>query len=146
MNNGEAIWADWVSCGAAVLMDEGWGPEMFFGPVPKCSPRLCNVLLRTVYVWAFEFVDNPALLKFVVLVLGCHNKCYYGVCTFEVYLYSLVVTWTFEFLFQSLYVSNHYGNVLLVVVSSIVVVVIVGLIVCGTWFSAYVVPGFKILL
>ena len=70
VNNGEAVWADWVSCGAAVLMDGRWGPEMFFEPVPKYSPRLSNVLLRTVYVWAFEFVDNLTLLKFVSLSLG----------------------------------------------------------------------------
>ena len=74
MNSGEAVRADWVSCGTAMLMDGGWGPEMFFQPVPKCSPRLSNVLLRTVYVWAFKFVDNPALMKFVVPVLGCHEK------------------------------------------------------------------------
>ena len=78
-------------------MDGGWDPAMFFEPVPKCSPRLSNVLLRTVYVWAFEFVDNPALLKFVVPILGCHEKCFYCVCTFEVYLYSLVIACPFDF-------------------------------------------------
>ena len=61
MNNGEVVLADWVSCGAAGLMDGGWGPKMFFEPVPKYSPRLFNVLFRTVCVWAFEFVDKPFL-------------------------------------------------------------------------------------
>ena len=64
------------------------------------TPRLSNVLFRTVYVWAFECVDNPTLLKFVVLVLGCNEKCFYGVCTFEMYLYFLVVACPFEFLSQ----------------------------------------------
>ena len=76
MNNGEAVLADWLSCGTAVLMDGGWGPKIFFEPVLKYPPRPSNVLLRTVYVWAFEFVDNPALLKFVVPVLGCHERCF----------------------------------------------------------------------
>ena len=142
MNNGEAVWADWVSCGIDVLMDGGWDPEMFFEPVPKCSPRLSSVLLRTVYVWEFEFVDNPALLNFVVPVLGCHEQYFYSVCTFEVYSYSLVVACPFEFLSQSLDIWNYSGNVI-VVVSSIVVVV-VGLIVCGTCFSADVVLVFNI--
>ena len=128
MNNGEAVWADWV--GTAVLMNGGWDPEMFFEPVPKCSSRLSNVLLQTIYVWAFEYLDYPTLLKFVVLILGCHEKCFYGVGTFEVYLYSLVAAYPFEFLSQSLYIWNHYGNVLVVVVVSSIVVV--GLIVCGT--------------
>ena len=122
---------------------------MFFELVPKCSPRLSNVHLRTVYVWGFEFVDKPTVLKFVVPVLGCHEKCFYDVCTFEMYLYSLVVTCPFEFLSQSLYIWYYYGNVhvvLVVFVSSIVVVVVAGLIVCGTWIFAGVVLTFKILL
>ena len=128
----------------------GEGAEMFFEPVPKCSPRLSNVLLRTVCLSAFEFVDNPTLLKslkIVAPVLGCYEECFYGVCTFDMYLYSLVIACTFEFLSQSLYIWNHYGNVLVVVVvSSIVVVVVFGLIFCGTLFSAGVVLAFKILL
>ena len=53
-------------------------------------PDSPNIFLRTVYVWAFKFVDYSTLLKFVVPVLGCHEECFYSVCTFEMYLYSLV--------------------------------------------------------
>ena len=45
---------------------------MFFEPVPESSARFSNVLLRAVYMWAFEFVDHPILFKFVVLVLWCN--------------------------------------------------------------------------
>ena len=60
------------------------------------------------------------------------------------YLYFLVVTCPSEFLSQSLYIWNHYGNVVVVVVVDVVAVV--GMIVCGTWFSTSVVLAFKILL
>ena len=56
-----------------MLVDGGWGAKMFLEPVPKCSPRFSNIFLRTVCVWAFEFLDYPTLLKFVVPVLGCHG-------------------------------------------------------------------------
>ena len=76
MYNCETAWADWMSHGIAVLMDGAWGPKMFFEPVPICSPRLSNIFLGTVYVWAFEFVDNPTLFKFVVPVLRCNKECF----------------------------------------------------------------------
>ena len=57
-------------------------------------------------------------------------------------MYSLVVACPFEFLSQSLYIWNHYGNVV-VAVCSIVVVAVVGLIFCGTLFSASIVLVFK---
>ena len=96
--NCEIVWADWVPHEIAVLMDREWGPKMVFQPVPKCSQRLSNIFLGTVYVWAFEFVDNPTLLKFVVPLLRCHEESFCGVCPFEVYLYSLPVACPFEFL------------------------------------------------
>ena len=64
---------------------------MFLESLPKCSPRFSNIFFGTVYVWAFKFVDYPTPLKFVVPVLGCHEECFCRVCTFEMYLYSLIV-------------------------------------------------------
>ena len=78
------------------LGDGGKSPKMFLEPVPKFSPRFSNIFLRTVYVRAFEFVDYPTLLKFVVPVLECHEECFYSVCAFEMYLYSLVVACPFK--------------------------------------------------
>ena len=69
---------------------------MFLEHVPKCSPIFSNVFLRIVYEWAFKFVDYPTLLKFVVPVLGCHEECFYSVCTFQMYLFSLVVACPFK--------------------------------------------------
>ena len=114
MHNSGALWTDWVSCSVAVLVDWGWGPKMFFEPVPKCSPRFSNIFLRTVYVWAFEFVDNPTLLQFVIPVLMT-EECFYSVFAFEMYLYSLVVT------FRSLLLPTHQSgggtNIFLVSIS-----------------------------
>ena len=45
-----------------MVVDGGWGPEMFFESVPKGSAGFSNVFLGAVYVWAFEFVDYPTLL------------------------------------------------------------------------------------
>ena len=82
---------------------------MFFELVPECPARFSIVLLGAVYMWAFEFVEYPTLLKFVVFVFGCYKECFYSISTFEMYLYSLVVVCPFEFLTYSLYVWNHYG-------------------------------------
>ena len=117
---------------------------MFLEPVPKCSPRFSNIFLRTVYVWVFKFVDYPTVLKFVVPVLGCHEECFNIVCAFDVYLYSLVVAYPFEFLPYPLYIWKYYGDV--VVVSSTVVIVVGRLIVPGMWCTVGVVLALTILL
>ena len=48
-----------------MLVEGGRGPEMFLELIPKCSTRFSNVFIGAVYVWAFEFVDNFTLFKFV---------------------------------------------------------------------------------
>ena len=75
----EAVWADWMSCGAGVLVDWGWGPEMFFEPILKWSASLSNVLLRTVNMWALEFVYDPTLLDTItqlLTIVGGHNHLF----------------------------------------------------------------------
>ena len=62
MDYAETVCADWVSCGACMLMDRGWGPEMFFEPIPKCSASLSNVLLRAVDMWVLIFGYDPTFL------------------------------------------------------------------------------------
>ena len=62
MDYAETVWADWMACGTGMLMDGGWGPEVFFEPIPKCSSSLSNVLLRTVNMWALVFVYDPTFL------------------------------------------------------------------------------------
>ena len=62
MDYGETVWADHMSCGTGMLVDEGWDPKMFLEPLPKCSSSLSNVLLRTVNMWALVFVYDPTFL------------------------------------------------------------------------------------
>ena len=71
---------------------------MFFDPIPKCPARFFNIFLRTVYVWAFELVDNSTFLHLAVFIFGCHEECFYGVCALEKHLYSFVITCPFELL------------------------------------------------
>ena len=56
-----------------MLVEGERGPEMFFELIPKCSTRFSNVFIGAVYVWAFEFVDYPTLLKFGAPVFRCHK-------------------------------------------------------------------------
>ena len=62
VNSGKTFRADWVSRGATMVMDGGWGPKVFFEPVPKSSARLSYGILRAVYIWAFEFLDYFTLV------------------------------------------------------------------------------------
>ena len=73
MDYAEIGWADWMACRAGMLVYGGGGPVVFFEPVPKCSASLSNVLLRTVNLWALEFVYDPTFLQFGVLVLWCQR-------------------------------------------------------------------------
>ena len=38
VDNGKTLRADEVSCGVAMVVDGGWGPEIFFKFVPKVWP------------------------------------------------------------------------------------------------------------
>ena len=61
----------------AVVVYRGWGPEVFFEPVPKGSARLPYVFFCTVDVWAFESIYDSTLLKFAISVLGGHEKGFF---------------------------------------------------------------------
>ena len=56
-----------------MVVGGGLGPKMFFEHVSTCFPRFSNIFPGTVYMWEFEFVDYPTLLKFAVPVFGCHE-------------------------------------------------------------------------
>ena len=62
VDNSKTFRAYWVSCGATVVVDGGWGPKVFFEPVPKSPARFSYVFLKAVCMWAFEFVDYSILL------------------------------------------------------------------------------------
>ena len=74
MNYGEAFGAYLVSCRLAMMVYRGLGPEVFLEPVPEGSAWFPYVSLQTVDVWAFKSIHNPIFLKFVVHVLGGHEK------------------------------------------------------------------------
>ena len=59
---GDAIWADWVSCGSVVKVDGWWCCKMFLVSVPNGPTRFPYVFLYAVYLWALLFVDNPTFL------------------------------------------------------------------------------------
>ena len=82
MHNGKTVWADWVSCGAGVLMNRWWCFEMFLVSVSKCPARFPNIFFWVVDLWALVFVNDPTFLELVVFVLGGHEHGFYGVCTF----------------------------------------------------------------
>ena len=45
MDCAKIVLADWMSCGAAMLVGGGWGPEMFFKSVSKCSAILSYIIM-----------------------------------------------------------------------------------------------------
>ena len=63
---------------------------------PKVLPDSPYVFLWTVDVWAFKTIYDPIPLNYAVLVLGGHEKGFYGVDPFEIYLDPQVVACPFE--------------------------------------------------
>ena len=65
-----------MSFSVAVLVDGGWGPEMLLYPVPQSSARFSSIFLRTIYMWAFEFVDYPTFCGLWSLSLGAMRSVF----------------------------------------------------------------------
>ena len=64
VNNGETFWSYWVSCRVAVVVYRGWGPEVFFEPVPQrfCQiPPCIPLYIWCVGIWIYIWLT---LLKF----------------------------------------------------------------------------------
>ena len=59
----------------------------------------------------FNLYMTPFYLKFVVPVLGGHDKGFNGVTSFEVHLHPQVVACHFEPLPKSMYVWYHCGDI-----------------------------------
>ena len=62
---------------------------------PEASARL-YVFFWRVDVWAFESIYDSNLLTFTVTVFEGHEKGFYGVGTFEMYLHPQVVACPLE--------------------------------------------------
>ena len=69
--DGEAIHADKMSHGLAVLVDREGGSEVFFEPVLK-GPSWFPYVLLAICLGAFVPVDYPTLLDSWVFILGGH--------------------------------------------------------------------------
>ena len=77
---------------------------MFLKSVSISPARFTNIFFWAVYMWALVLVNDLTFLKFVVFVLRGHEKLFYGVSPFEVYLNALFVAGFLEFFAQTLYV------------------------------------------
>ena len=65
-------------------------------------------------MWALKSIYDPTFLKFVVPVLGGHEKCFNGVSPFEMHLDAQIVACLFEPFPRSMDVWYHYGHVFVV--------------------------------
>ena len=124
MDYAETMWADQISCGAGVLVDGGWGPEVFFEPIPKCSASLSSVLLRTAYMWTPKFVYDPTFCSLVSLSLGAIRNVF---IVFEPLKFTCIPFFTcpFELFPQTLYIWHHYGKVFVTIVVAGPIIVLV---------------------
>ena len=71
-----------------MLVDRGWGPQMFLKPVPKGPSQFPNMFLLTAHLGAFKLVDYPTLLHDGILVLWGYQQVTDCVVSSEMKLYS----------------------------------------------------------
>ena len=98
------------------MVYRGWDPEVFLEPVPEGSAGFPYVFFQTVDMWEFKILYDFTLLKFAIPVLGSHEKGFYGVGPFEMYLDAQAVVCPLEPFPQSMDVRYHYGDVFIAVV------------------------------
>ena len=80
----------------------------------RCSLSLSlKVLPDSPDVWAFKPVYDPTFFKFVVPVLGGHEKGFSGGIPFEMHLDPKVFTCPFGPFLKPVDIQYHYGDVLL---------------------------------
>ena len=95
-NYAEVVDVSFVTWDVAVVMNGRGGLLMFFEPFCKGSCRLSYIFFLTPILTTFESVYDPTFVGNWIFVLGVHKEIFYGLTSFEVYLYTIFLTSVFE--------------------------------------------------
>ena len=109
---------------------------MFFEPVCKGSCRFTYIFFLTPIFTRCESVYDPTFDDNWIFVLGGHEEIFYGLTSFEVYLYTIFLTSVFEPLTQPLLIWYHHVYVF--VNCFHLAILIVAVVVCSSyWILAF---------
>ena len=79
-----------------MVMNGRGGFLMFFVPFCKGSCRFSYIFFLTPIFTTFESVYDPTFVGNRIFVLGGHEEVFYGLISFEVYLYTIFLTSVLE--------------------------------------------------
>ena len=74
VNYAETLGADWMSFGAGMLVNGGWGPQMFFEPVQNALPVSLTYSSRQLICGHLYLYMTPLFCSLVSLSLGAISK------------------------------------------------------------------------
>ena len=89
----------------------GWGPEMFFESLPKCSAQFSLYSSGQLMCGLLYVCMTPLFFKFIVPVLRSNEEGFNDGTFSQVHLESQVVASPFEPFPRSMDVWYHYGDV-----------------------------------
>ena len=73
----EALWTELVACRTA-MVDGRRSLKVFLNPFSQCPAKFTYVVIWTIDVTTLEMVDDSTFVKFMVLVFGCSQLCFWS--------------------------------------------------------------------
>ena len=102
------FYADVMTSGVMMVKYGGWGLLVFFEPLSKISGGFPYIFLITLHPVTFVPIYDSTLFHQRIFILGSHQETFDGITSFEVHLYSIFLTGSFEAFSQSFVIWHHY--------------------------------------